>query len=218
VRSGSGGAGSRWIDATVPVEPGMPVWPGDPGVEAERVHDLARGDPYTLTRLALSVHTGTHLDAPAHYVLGGPTVDRFPHELALCRALVVDLHGVRVITADRLRMLRLRRGTCVLFRTDNSARGRRDPRFEGSFVALDLDAARFLVGRGVRLVGVDGPSVGPPTPEGDEVHRALLTAGIWLLEGLELSAVGAGRYDMVCLPLRLRGAEGAPARVLLRRV
>lgn len=208
---------SRWVDATVGIDASMAVWPGDPGVEVERVHDIARGDPYTLTRLALGVHTGTHLDAPAHFLAGGVTVDRFPLELAFCRVLVVDAGDAPTITPAALEGARLRRGGCVLCRSSNSGRDRSAAGYFRDFVALDFAAAELMVRRRVRLFGIDGPSVGPATSEGDDIHRMLLDAGIWLLEGLDLTAVGPGRYEMACLPLRLRGVEGSPARVLLRR-
>lgn len=208
----------EWIDVTHPLHSDMPVWPGDPPVVVERTSDVEAGDAFTLTRLALSAHSGTHVDAPRHYLKGGASIDAMPPEVGIGAVRVVEVREFGSIAPEQLTGERLRRGERVVFRTVAAppSEARCDHFF--SYAWLSVAAARWLAKRRVSLVGIDGPSVGPPTAEGDEVHRVLLGAGIWVIEGLDLSRVSAGRYRMVCLPLRIVGADGAPARVLLRRI
>ena len=205
-----------WIDVSLPLHEGMAHWPGDPPPRIERVSDLTRGDACTLTHLDMSAHTGTHVDAPAHFLPGGATLDELPLDALVGPARVVEIADPHLVTAGALRGAHIRRGERVLLRTSNSGRGVLHAPFAADYVALDVDAARFLAARAVCCVGIDALSIGPPGAEGDEVHRLLLAAGIWVIEGLDLAAVRPGRVDLLCLPIRLAGAEGAPARVMLR--
>lgn len=202
-------------DVSVPVRPGMPAWPGDPALAVERVHDMARGDRNTLSRLELGVHAGTHVDAPAHFIADGETVEDMPLDLMVCEARVVGIAHPEQVTVAELERNAIASGERILLRTRNSALWARDA-FAEDFVHLSTDAAEWLAARGIALLGTDYLSVGGYKRNGTEVHRALLGAGVWLVEGLDLAAVGPGRYEMLCLPLRLVGAEGSPARVLLR--
>ena len=200
------------IDISMPLRNGMVHWPSDPAPRFERLMERRRGDPYTLTALALSVHTGTHVDAPAHYLRGGRTVDEMDLAGLVGPVRVLEIADAAAVTAAELARHRIRRGDRVLFKTRNSliAAGRR---LATDYVALAADAASALAARGVLAVGVDALSVDPP--ECDAAHLALLEAGIWIIEGLRLGGVPAGRYELLCLPLRL-ATEGAPARALLR--
>jgi arylformamidase len=201
------------IDISMTVRNGMPHWPGDPAPRLERVMDLRRGDPCTLTVLTVSAHTGTHVDAPAHYLRGGRSVAEMDLAALVGPARVLEIADAAAVTAAELALHRVRRGERLLLKTRNSlidsAR-----RLTRDYVALAPDAARWLAERGVVAVGTDALSIDPPG--GDEAHRTLLAAGIWIIEGLRLAGVPAGRYELLCLPLRL-AAEGAPARALLRR-
>lgn len=203
-------------DITLPISDDLPVWPGDPRPCITRVADLARGDAFTLSALQMSAHTGTHVDAPAHFIEGGATVDALPLDVLVGPARVVHLPDADVITASVLDALNIPPvPSRLLFRTRNSdlwAKGVTG--FREDFVALSEDAARWLVARGVRLVGVDYLSVAPAADPAT-VHVILLRAGVVIVEGLNLSAVPAGEYDLVCLPLKVVGAEGAPARAIL---
>jgi arylformamidase len=203
-------------DISLPISENLPVWPGDPPVQIRQVMRLDRGDEMTLTRLEMGAHTGTHVDAPAHFVVGGVTVDTLDLEVLIGPALVVHVPGAGALSSEVLDRLAIPPGTRrLLFRTRNSdlwAHGRTD--FCEDFVAITEDGARWLVDCGVRLVGVDYLSVSSyrdPIPP----HLVLLRAGVIALEGLNLSAVAPGTYHLVCLPLRIQGAEGAPARALL---
>jgi arylformamidase len=198
----------RILDVSVPIRPGMVVWDGDPTVSFEQAASLDAGGPANVTRLALGSHTGTHMDAPLHFLSGGAGVDRLPLEALVGAALVLDL---RHLEADvRASDLDLPDGTeRVLLKTRNSELWERDD-FVADHLTIAPDAARLLVERGLRLVGVDYLSVGSP-----ETHRILLEAGVVPLEGLDLREVEPGPYHLVALPLRLVGVDGAPARVLL---
>ena len=190
------------IDVSVPVRPGMITYPGDPEVRLERVSSIADGDLANLSRLDLGVHSGTHVDAPLHFVEGGASVETLPLDVLVGPCVVVDGLDAAAVPRGAER---------VLFKTRNSRLWERDE-FSEDFVALDGEAARALVERGVRLVGIDYLSIGD-----EEAHQALLGAGVVAIEGLDLREVDPGEYRLVCAPLKLEGAEGAPARVLLLR-
>jgi arylformamidase len=200
-------------DVSVPVRPGMIGYPGDPDVRLERVRSIADGAGYNLSRLDLGVHSGTHVDAPLHFVDGGAAVDALPLDLLVGPAHVVDASAVdRTLGAAELGALGLPDGAeRLLFKTRNSELWARAA-YSDEFVSLSEDGGRALVERGVRLVGIDYLSIGD-----EAAHRALLGAGVVALEGLDLRGVAPGEYELVCAPLKLVGAEGAPARVLLVR-
>ncbi len=214
-RPRAAGAGG-WIDVSVPLRTGMVHWPGDPGATVEKVQDLDRGDPATLSFLSMGAHTGTHMDAPSHFVRGAPTLDSFAADAGIGPARVVEIRGGRAITLDAVRRLRPEAGERLLFKTSNSVRCWTGDAFVKDFVHLSSPAAKELAARGVRLVGIDYLSVGAFEGDGRETHEALLSAGVWIVEGLDLSRVAAGPVDLVCLPIRLAGADGAPARAFVR--
>jgi arylformamidase len=206
----------RWIDVTVPVRDGMVVYEGDPTVRVTRRLSIAAGDPANVSEIRLGSHTGTHVDAPAHFLPGAPTLDALPLDVLIGPALVVETDAAPVIGREACARLDLAGVERLVFKTRNSALWRRDA-FARDYVALDEAAARHLVAAGVRLVGIDYLSIEPFRAPGHPVHRRLLEAGVVILEGLDLSAVAAGPYHLVCLPLRLAGGDGAPCRVLLGR-
>ncbi len=207
-----------WIDVSVPIRPGMVHWPDDPEVEVDRVADTAKGCAWNLSQIRMSAHTGTHVDAPLHVVAGGTAIEQMPLEAVVGRARVIEIAGPRAIEPRELRDKDIQPGQRILFRTTNSQRCWTDSRFVEDYVGVSPAAAEYLVQRRVRAVGTDHLSVGPYGPDGERTHRVLLQAGVWLIEGLNLSAAPAGQYEMVCLPLKLVGAEGAPARAILRKV
>jgi arylformamidase len=190
------------IDVSVPVRPGMITYPGDPEVRLERVSSIADGDVVNLSRLDLGVHSGTHVDAPLHFLEGGAAVEALPLDVLVGPCVVVAGLDAAAVPAGAER---------VLFKTPNSRLWEREE-FTEDFVALDAEAARALVAGGVRLVGIDYLSIGD-----EEAHRILLGAGVVAVEGLDLREVEPGEYRLVCAPLKLVGAEGASARVLLLR-
>ncbi len=207
----------RIIDLSLPLSSATPVWPGDPPIRLHRPYQLAQGDAFSLTELRMSAHAGTHVDAPAHYLPDGVGVDALPLDALVGPAIVIAIPAhCSAITAEVLSELAIPRGSQrVLFRTMNSARRLLDDAaFHTDFVALAEDGARWLVERGVRLVGVDYFSVAPYEALA-ATHRVLLQAGIVIVEGLNLAEVAPGDYTFICLPLKLKGADGAPARAIL---
>jgi arylformamidase len=206
----------RVYDISVGIDPELPIWPGDSPIILDRVQSMDAGDIANVSRFGGSVHVGTHVDAPLHFIQNGKSIDTIPIKSLIGRAYVVHLPRVDTINQDVLEKAgippRTRR---VLFRTKNSrlwSKGGRE--FQQDFVAIEETGARWLVQKGVQMVGIDYLSV---APYGDSVptHRILLEAGVVIVEGLDLSAVTQGRYTIYCLPLKLVGIEGAPARAIL---
>jgi arylformamidase len=199
----------------------MPVWPGDPGVTIERVSSIVRGDEINLSRLSLSSHTGTHVDAPYHFLKKGLTVDKLPMDVLMGPAFIAEVDRLEgnAIQAYDLATLHFPRDTKrLLIKTSNSHFWEdRLPEFERDFVHLAPKTADWLVGRGIELVGVDYLSVEAFGTSEFRVHRTLLEAGIVIVEGLNLSRVPAGICQLVCLPLKIERGDGAPARVLVMR-
>jgi arylformamidase len=205
----------RIYDVTVGISPQMPVWPGDPGVQLERVEAIAEGANANVSRLTCGVHTGTHVDAPLHFIDGAPAVETLPLKLLTGRAYVVHLPTAKVIDEATLESAGLPpRTRRVLFKTRNSELWAKEKAFQTNFVAVDASGARWLVRKGVQLVGVDYLSVAP-YGQSKETHHVLLEAGVVVIEGLDLSRVSQGRYSLYCLPLKLIGSDGAPARTIL---
>jgi arylformamidase len=207
-------AASRWIDVSAPLTEALIPWPGDPPFRLTRVSDVASGDVCTFSTLSMSAHAGTHIDAPLHYLRRGRAVDAQPIDRMMGRARVVRIRNPRVIDLDELRSFRIRHGERLLLKTRNSTRGPAGGFFE-DYVAVSPEAARYLASRRLRALGIDGPSIGPFN-HGAETHRVLLKAGVWIIEGLNLNRVPSGPCDFICLPLRIAGGDGAPARAILR--
>jgi len=202
----------KFYDVSWPVSSGLPVWPGDSGVSLEMVRRIGEHSPANVSHLACGVHSGTHVDAPLHFIPGAGDVLSLPLDVLIGPARVIALPNVDAITLAALAPFVVAGVTRLLFKTRNSALSR--DRFHTDYVALSLDAAHWLVKQGVRLVGVDYLSV--ETYHADyAVHRTLLGANVVVVEGLDLSQVSPGDYDLYCLPLKLAGSEGAPARVIL---
>jgi len=207
----------RVFDVSVPISSRLPTWPGDPSVSLERVSSISKGDPANVSRLTAGVHTGTHVDAPVHFVDGARGIDSIPVETLVGPCLVVeaDPPGLDLRPEDLPRTDHTR----VLFKTRNSRRwAAGDSTFDTEFVAVGVDLARRLVEERKLLVGVDYLSVESyHAPFEHPVHHALLEAGLVVVEGLNLSEVEPGEYDLYCLPLKLVGSDGAPARTVLVR-
>ena len=206
-----------WVDISVAVRNGMVHWPGDPDFHIERATDQEKGDVATVSRIALGVHTGTHMDAPLHFIRDARSIDTMPLDATVGQARVIAIRDSKSITREELSEHRIATGERILFKTANSAHAWDSDQFYEDFVFISRDGARYLAECGVRTVGVDYLSVGGFREDGPETHEALLGAGIWIIEGLNLRGIEPGAYELVCLPLRLIGAEGSPARAILRR-
>jgi arylformamidase len=208
---------AKIYDISLTVTPGLPVWPGDPPVMLQRVSKMEEGKHNNVSQLALSAHAGTHVDAPYHFIADGDTIEQLPVEVLVGPAQVVELPGdCALITADVLQQAGIADGTQRLLLKTRNSRYWAQPGlpFQTDFVAVSPDGAEYLVARGIRLIGIDYFSI---APFGDSVptHRALLGAKLVILEGADLSQVPAGQYELYCLPLKLGGSDGAPARAIL---
>lgn len=205
------------IDISLPLSAHLPIWPGSPGVQIKALKRLDMGDDANVSQLTCDVHAGTHVDAPFHFLNDGLKVEDLSFKALLGPALVVDLGEAKVIDAALLEQHPIPNDAKrILFKTRNSKLWeQRVSEFQPTFTALDTTAARWLVSRSVALVGIDYLSI--QLYEGErETHEALLASNVVILEGLNLSKVEPGLYELICLPLLLQGAEGAPARAVLR--
>ena len=202
---------TRIIDLTVPIREGMPIYDGNPGIHLSRAQSIEDGADVNVSRLDLGVHTGTHVDAPIHFLPDGAGAEALPLDVLVGPADVVDATTLTgPIDASSLGSLELPEGLeRLLLKTPNSELWSSDE-FTRNFIRLTGDGARFLVERGIRLAGIDYLSIGD-----QEAHRELLGAGVVAVEGLDFRGVDPGAYTLVCLPLRLVGSDGAPARVIL---
>jgi arylformamidase len=205
-----------WIDISVPLRDAMVHWPSDPPVSIKRVKDIEQGAAANLSVIPMGAHSGTHVDAPIHFVKQGQGIDNIPIDTLVGRARVIEIRDPESIKPEELSRHRIRRGERILFKTENSSHVWQKDEFVEDFVFISDAAADFLVDRGIRLVGVDYLSVGSFKHGGSYVHKTLLSSGVWTIEGLNLSNVTPGNYDLICLPLRIVGGDGAPARAIIR--
>jgi arylformamidase len=201
-------------DVTVPLTAGMPVWPGEPGPVLTSLERIAAGDPANVTRLSLGSHTGTHVDAPRHFIDGTATVEALPLETLCGPSRVVRVDDD--VSVQR-RHLEPHAGVDrILLQTRNGGLWEKGG-FQKDFVYLDPDAADWLVEHRVRLIGIDYLSIEQFHSLDYRTHHTLLAAGIIIVEGLDLRRIVPGDYNLWCLPLKVVGADGAPCRVVLTR-
>lgn len=216
LRKGERGAWDRIIDLSVPLDRPLPVWPGDPPPRVRALASLEEGDAARVSALEMCVHTGSHIDAPSHFLPRGGTMSSIPLERLLGPAWVANF-SESAIDAVALQSAGIPSDcTRLLLRTNNSRRWAAETEFSPDYVALTSDGAQWLVERGIGLVGIDYLSIERFQEPEQRTHRILLEAGVVIIEGLNLSEAAPGRYELLCLPLRLDDAEGAPARVVLR--
>lgn len=208
----------RYWDISIPLKDGMVCWPGDDAPSMKQVMFMDRGDMCNVTKLHMSVHTGTHMDAPRHFINTGVGIDQTSLDALIGEARVVEIADRVAIRRAELEALKPKTGERLLFKTRNSTEAwARGADFEKDFVYIADEAAQYLVECGVRTVGVDYLSIGGFYHDTVETHVTILEAGIAVIEGLDLSEVEPGEYELICLPLKIAGADGAPARAVLRR-
>jgi arylformamidase len=209
---------SDWIDISVPLRNGMVTWPGDATFERTSTLEIAEGDPCNLSQISTTAHIGTHMDAPRHYLPNGAGIETMPIAAAIGRARVIEIADPEVIQTSELEPHHLAKGERILFKTRNSGHCWKTDHFQKKYVSIAPETAHYLAARGIQTVGVDYLSVGGFESGGPETHRILLQAGIWIIEGLNLEHVEPGEYELFCLPLRIIGSDGAPARAVLRKL
>ncbi len=207
----------RIYDVSLTVEQGMLTWPGDPRVAVESIKSIADGDSSNVSLIRIGTHTGTHIDSPRHFIPGAPGIDSVAPETLLGAARLFQLPDVFHISRRVLATLELNGVTRLLLGTRNSALLRQKD-FSRDFAFVTEDAARFIVERGIKLVGIDYLSMDEYHRAGHPVHNILLGAGVVIVEGLDLTGVPSGDYELICLPLKIKDGDGAPARVCLREL
>jgi arylformamidase len=209
----------KFYDITVPFSTELPVYPGDPAVQITQVASLAAGDICTVSHLSFGSHTGTHVDPPAHFVAGTATLDELPLDVLIGPARVVDVGEIHAIDAATIASANLVGIERVLFKTRNSRLWQAGAReFEKGFVYLETAAAERLVEFGVKLVGIDYLSIEKFNFDQPTTHYALLGNNVVIVEGLNLTEVAAGDYELICLPMKIKNGDGGPARVVLREL
>ena len=210
-RTNSAEVSSQWLDVSVPIYTGMVFYPEDPSTEIEQLTDVHKGDVCTISRIKMGTHTGTHIDAPKHFLPGGDGAEKIPLDNLIGPARVIEIKDPKAVKAEELRGHKLGVGERLLFKTSNSERLWETSQFVPGAVGIAEDAASYLASLNTLAVGIDYLSAGSP-----ESHRALLGAGVVIIEGLNLAGISQGHYEMLCLPLKIQGGDGAPARALLK--
>lgn len=202
------------FDATIPLRPGMLTFPGDPPFAMEPLFSCSNGDGFNLSALSLHTHLGTHMDPPLHYLDGAAAVDAIPLDILVGPGTVLDMRGKTVIDRGSLEESDAARFKRILLKTDNGKKVL-EPAFTEDFVSLTPDAAHYLVQTGAKLVGIDYLSIEAYADHSAPVHRILLEGGVLIVEGAFLAHVPAGECRIYCLPLKIQGADGAPARLIV---
>ena len=209
-----------YYDISMTIDPSLPVWEGDPPVIIRSAASIERGDTANVSRLEIGVHTGTHVDAPVHFVPGRKGVDRLSLDVLIGPAYVADLtDAIHEITTDDLERANLPNDVKrLLCKTSNSSFwSKSSSDFDFDFVGISLDGAQWLIGRGIELVGVDylGVERFDSVAHGAPTHHTLLEKEIIVVEGLDLWDIPSGEYTLICLPMKIRNSDGAPCRAVL---
>ena len=207
---------TKLYDISVQLGAGSIDYPGDPPFHREQTWSIDEHSAYSLSTITMSVHSGTHLDSPAHFIPHGKSIDRYAVEEFVLSARVVNIENPSIIDLPELEECSLVHGEAILFRTENSRQGRcRSGVFSDYYVHLSARAAQYCVDAGVPLIGIDYISVDRADDEDYPVHRVILGSGRLILEGIDLETVPTGRYVLVCVPLNIKDAEASPVRALL---
>jgi len=208
--------GKKWIDVSVTIKPGMAHWPDNPAIRVDRMLDMEKGDVCNVSVLSFGSHTGTHMDAPLHFLRNGKSLDKMPLDATIGPARVIEIKDKEAVKVEEIANQRIKPGERILFKTRNSKNAWKSDDFEKNFIYISKEAAVFLAKAKVMTVGIDYLSVGGFFKDGKETHDALLSAGIWVIEGLNLAKIKPGKYELNCLPIKVLNSDGAPARALLR--
>ena len=207
----------QWIDVSVPLCTGMVHWPTDPPVRIERFADMDKGAVCNVSRVDMCAHVGTHMDGLNHFIKDGAPLDTVPFDAVIGACRVIEIKDAASVKPAELKKHTLRKGERILLKTRNSKRLWWEEDFDTKFIHISKEAAQHMVDCGIRTIGVDYLSVGGYQRDGVECHRVLLGAGVWVIEGLNLTKVRAGKYEIICLPVKIRHGDGAPARAILRK-
>jgi arylformamidase len=206
---------NKWIDITLNLKKGLIFWPGDKPFNIKRLRDMNKGHKNNLSVLDMGAHSGTHMDAPFHFIADGMTIDKAPLDALIGPARIIEIKDKNLIKPEELARHKILRGERIIFKTKNSDILWEENKFKENFIYISIEAAEYLASKKIKLVGSDYLSVGGFHGDGGEIHRTLLGAGVLIVEGLKLFKVKPGKYDLICLPLKVFNADGAPARVAI---
>lgn len=186
----------------------------------DRLFDVDKGDKVTMSQITMSSHDGTHIDSPLHFIPGGTTIDAMPIETTVGPARVIGIKNDKEITVEELEPYKIQAGERILFKTKNSGKVYTTQQYKGDFVTISPEAARYLADKKIRLVGMDYLTIASndPMENVNIVHRAFLSNGIFIIEGLNLNDVEPGDYELICLPLRLDSGDAGPCRAVIRPI
>lgn len=204
-----------WIDITMPLQNGIVNWPGDPSFVIEKLVSIENGGEVNISSISMCSHIGTHVDAPLHYFINGKDVTSIPLENLMGVAKIILIESAIEISISEIRKHDINGGDRILFKTKHSIEDWSLKPFDENLIALTTDAAEYLKQKEILLVGIDYLSISGMN-NSKEVHQLLLSSGICILEGLNLQNIEPGEYELICLPLKIYNADGAPARVLIR--
>jgi arylformamidase len=209
---------SEWIDISLPIYHGMIGGPRDPLVEMKLIRDPAKGDPVTMSQVTMSCHTGTHIDAPRHFFPDGAGIDELPLDTFIGPAQVIEIKDTVSIKPAELEKYNIKAGDRILFKTNNSSWVYDKETFQTPYVYITKEAATYLVGKKIRLVGIDYITVGGFEDREDNriVHKNFLNGGVAIMEELNLKGVKPGRYELIAVPLRFRKGDAGHARAIIR--
>lgn len=204
-----------YIDISIPITKDIPHWPTDKPPVIKKVSSFENGDAVSVTHISMNAHTGTHIDAPSHFIPDGKAIDELDTEKFIGTCFVCDTGDVDVIDSETLEKCSITKATKrILFKTKNKGLWNQKE-FYKDYIALSLDGAEWIVSNGIELVGIDYLSIEPFGENMGEIHKILLSSEVVILEGLNLERVESGIYELIMLPIRIEGSDGAPARVLL---
>jgi arylformamidase len=206
---------NKWYDITIPLKSGMVHWPGDPDIDIYKIGSISKGDGVNISGMNFGLHTGTHIDAPLHFIEGGNDIASAPLDFLIGPAKVIKIEHPEVIGIKELKKKEISNSERILFSTRNSNEKWFEKEFRKDYVYLDEEGAEYLSSLNVKLVGIDYLSIAE-FKKGKAVHQKLLGSNIWIIEGLYLKDVPEGEYEMYALPLKIPGSDGSPVRVVLK--
>jgi arylformamidase len=209
---------SEWIDISLPLHDKMVYWPVKDAPKIEIVKHPDKNSPITLWELTMKSHTGTHVDAPRHFIPDGATIDEMPLDAIIGPARVIEIKDSEAIRPAELEPYDIQPGERILFKTQNSSKCYKTDELVEDYVNISIEAAHFLADKKISVVGIDYIAIGNLNDWDNliEVHETLLGKGVWVLEAIDLSKVEAGPCELICLPLRLKGGDASPARAIVR--